>query len=257
MKRYRVRRVPIRPLLRFGLVLGGGVALPFGCLFALVIAKAISLLRHFLEGWQRAEYRLLGQTVHFDFVQILSLDGVLQTLQTLDQRLGLVAVLALLSITLGAGLVGALLAGLAGGGYNLIAGLSGGIELQLAETEPSPAVPGLRAEARGEAGRVPGARAWLVPAQPDAAEPSCPLRGEVTSIGSGTGNAIVLPFPGIAERHAEIRREGDRYVLYDLGSAHGSYVNGRRTRVNLLKDGWTVSFGDKRFVFRESAIKGL
>ena len=251
MQRYTIRRVPIRPLLRFGLVLGGGLALPFGCLFALVIAKAISLLRHFLEAWQRAEYSLLGQTIHLDFVQILNLDGVLQTLQTLDQRLGLVFVLALLSITLGAGLVGALLVGLSGGGYNLIAGLSGGIELQLAEDKPSPAGPDLPAEAAGEVSRVPRAGAWLVPARSDAAEQSYPLRGEITSIGSGAGNAIVLPFPGVAERHAEIRQEGNRYVLHDLGSAHGSYVNGRRTQVNLLKDGWTVRFGDKEFVFRQ------
>lgn len=255
MQRYRIRRVTIRSLLRFGLVLGSGLALPFGCLFALITAQIIPLLRHFLEVLQGAEYRLLGQTIRLDFVKMLNLGGLLQTLQTLDQRLGLIVVLALLSITLGMGLVAALLAGLAGWGYNLLADLSGGIELQLAETEPSPAVPGLRAEARGEAGRVPGARAWLVPAQPDTVEPSYPLRGEVTSIGSGAGNAIVLPFPGIAERHAEIRCEGDRYVLYDLGSAHGSCVNGRRTQVNLLKDGWTVRFGDKEFVFRESVVK--
>jgi len=243
--------VTIRSLLRFGLVLGSGLALPFSCLFALIVAQLISLLRRFLETLQGAEYRLLGQTIHLDFVQMLDLGGLLQTLQALDQRLALVFVLALLSLTLGVGLAAALLAGLAGWGYNLIAGLSGGIELQLAEAEPSPAVPGRRAGAADEVSRAPGARAWLVPAQPDAAEPSYALRGEVTSIGSAVGNAIVLPFPSIAERHAEIRQEGDRYVLYDLGSAHGSYVNGRRTQVNLLRDGWTVRFGDQEFVFRE------
>ena len=252
MQRYTIRRVPIRPLLRFGLVLGGGLALPFGCLFALIIAKVIPLLRRFFETLQRAEYRLLGQTIHLDFVEMLHLDGVLQTLQTTDQRLGLIALLTFLSIALGAGLVAALLAGLAGLGYNLLAGLAGGIELQLVEAEPSPAVPGLRAEAAREVSQAPPPRAWLIPAQPDAAEPSYPLRGEATSIGSGAGNAIVLPSPRVAERHAEIRQEGDRYVLHDLGSAHGSYVNGRRTQVNLLKDGWTVRFGEKEFVFRQA-----
>jgi hypothetical protein len=38
MQRYRIRRVTIRSLLSLGLVLGSGLALPFGCLFALVIA---------------------------------------------------------------------------------------------------------------------------------------------------------------------------------------------------------------------------
>jgi hypothetical protein len=251
MQRYRIRRVTIRSLLRFGLVLGSWLALPFGCLFALITAQVITLLLRFLEALQRAEYGLLGQTIHLDFVEILDLGGVLQTLQTLDRRLALVVVLALLSVTLGAGLIVALLLGLGGWGYNLLAGLSGGIELQLAEAVPSPAVSGPRAEVAREVSRAPGARAWLVPSHPDAAEPSYPLGGEVTSIGSGAGNAVVLPFPGITERHAEIRQEGDRYVLHDLGSVHGSYVNGRRTQVNLLKDGWTVRFGEKEFVFRQ------
>jgi hypothetical protein len=32
----------------------------------------------------------------------------------------------------------------------------------------------------------------------------------------------------VSARHIEIRKEGDRYRLYDLGSTNGTYVNGRR-----------------------------
>ena len=252
MQRYKIRRVSIRPLLRFGLVLGGGLVLPFGCLFALLAAKAISLFQRFLEGWQRAEYTLLGRTIHFDFLEILNLDGILQTLQALDQRLGLITVPVLLGIALVVGLVVALLVGLAGVGYNLFAGLLGGIELQLAEIESRSAISdGRPGGAREKAGRGPPAIGWLVPVRPDATGSSHPLRSAVTSIGSGGGNAVVLPFPDVAERHAEIRQEGDHCVLYDLGSAQGSYVNGRRTNLNLLKDGWVVRFGDREFVFRQ------
>ncbi len=248
MQRYTIRRVAMWPLLRFGLVLGGMLGLPFGCLLALAAAKAIPLLHRFLEAWRHVEYSLVGQTVRLDFVNILHLGGLLQTLQALDQRLGLVVALALLSLPLGAGLVAALLTGFAGWGYNRIAGLAGGVELQLAQAELGPAVPGIA----GEAGQVPHARAWLIPARPDAAERSYPIQSGITSIGSGTDNAIVLPLPGVAEHHAEIRLEGDRYVLYDLGSVHGSYVNERQTRVNLLKDGWRMRFGDEEFIFRQT-----
>ncbi|MDH7487101.1 MAG: FHA domain-containing protein [Anaerolineae bacterium] len=248
MQRYTVRRLPIRPLLRFGLVLGGLLGLPFGCLLALLAAKTIALLHRVLEAWQGVEYSLLGQTVRLDLVNMLHLDGLLQTLQALDERLNLIVVLALLGVPLGVGLVVASLLGFAGWGYNLIARLTSGMELVLSPTGLSPVVP----EIAGEAGRMPQSRAWLTPTRPDAAGRWYPVHDGVTSIGSAAGNAIVLPFAGVAEHHAEIRLEGDRYVLYDLGSVHGSYVNGRRTQVNLLKDGWRMRFGDEEFIFGQT-----
>ncbi|MEW6731488.1 MAG: FHA domain-containing protein [Acidobacteriota bacterium] len=43
--------------------------------------------------------------------------------------------------------------------------------------------------------------------------------------------------------HAEIKREGDELILYDLGSSNGSYVNNDQVRRYVLKDGDQITFG--------------
>jgi hypothetical protein len=58
----------------------------------------------------------------------------------------------------------------------------------------------------------------------------------------------VLAEPSVSRRHAELRRDGARWLLRDLGSRNGTRVNG----VRLLDEaevgpGDRVSFGDARF----------
>jgi DNA-binding NtrC family response regulator len=45
-------------------------------------------------------------------------------------------------------------------------------------------------------------------------------------IGTAPGNDLVLTDPSVSGRHAELRREGDRVVLRDLGSTNGLRVRG-------------------------------
>jgi pSer/pThr/pTyr-binding forkhead associated (FHA) protein len=71
-------------------------------------------------------------------------------------------------------------------------------------------------------------------------------------IGSGTECDIVLRHPSIAARHARVQWRKQGYILTDLQSATGTYVNGRRITENLLKDGWVVRLGEVEFVFREA-----
>lgn len=49
---------------------------------------------------------------------------------------------------------------------------------------------------------------------------------DVTAIGRWEGNDVVLTDQEASRRHAQIRREGGRYVLVDLGSKNGTLVNG-------------------------------
>lgn len=46
-----------------------------------------------------------------------------------------------------------------------------------------------------------------------------------------------------SSRHAELVAEGDRFVLRDLGSKNGTFVNGRRIEQCRLDGGETVAFG--------------
>jgi hypothetical protein len=63
----------------------------------------------------------------------------------------------------------------------------------------------------------------------------------------------VLAEPSVSRRHAELRRDGARWLLRDLGSRNGTRVNG----VRLLDEaevgpGDRVSFGDARFRLGEA-----
>jgi uncharacterized protein (TIGR02996 family) len=50
---------------------------------------------------------------------------------------------------------------------------------------------------------------------------------EVT-IGRVPGNDLVLPHGNVSRRHARILVQGERFLLVDLRSTNGTYVNGRR-----------------------------
>ncbi|HVF99714.1 MAG TPA: FHA domain-containing protein, partial [Chloroflexia bacterium] len=78
-------------------------------------------------------------------------------------------------------------------------------------------------------------------------------RARVT-IGSAPGNDIVIDaaFNGsgtVGGTHAELRREGDGFVIADLGSETGVYVNGDKVAGAALKDNDQVRVGDVQFVY--------
>lgn len=54
------------------------------------------------------------------------------------------------------------------------------------------------------------------------------LEGEVTTLGRHYNCDIVLDANAVSREHAVIRRQDDRYVLEDLGSRNGTFLNGRR-----------------------------
>lgn len=74
------------------------------------------------------------------------------------------------------------------------------------------------------------------------------------SFGRTPENSIVIASPLASRRHAEIRREGDGYVLYDLGSSNGTLVNGQRMQSQRLQPGDVISIGDETFRFDAPAI---
>jgi len=47
-------------------------------------------------------------------------------------------------------------------------------------------------------------------------------------IGRVKGNDVILPKQNISKRHSLVRARGDRFVIEDLGSTNGTYVNGHR-----------------------------
>lgn len=68
------------------------------------------------------------------------------------------------------------------------------------------------------------------------------LGSDVTTIGRSEENQIAFPSDHISRRHAEVRWDGSVYVLHDLGSKNGTFLNGSRiTEPQPLQHGDTVS----------------
>ncbi len=79
----------------------------------------------------------------------------------------------------------------------------------------------------------------------------------VLRIGRNDNNDIVLPDLRAADVHAEVRREGDRYLVKDLAGATagaGVHVNGERVKQAQLTDGDRLSVGRHDFVFADGQI---
>src|SRR5262245_34718082 len=66
-----------------------------------------------------------------------------------------------------------------------------------------------------------------------------------TSIGRQGDNDLVLNAHTISRRHALLSMDASGYVVSDLHSSNGTYVNGMPiTRVTSLRDGDDLRFGD-------------
>lgn len=62
-------------------------------------------------------------------------------------------------------------------------------------------------------------------------------------LGRQSDNELQLRDSRISRNHAEIRQEQGKYVLHDLRSSHGSFVNGSRVETTTLQHGDTIDFG--------------
>jgi len=69
--------------------------------------------------------------------------------------------------------------------------------------------------------------------------------------GRDPGNDIILRDPKVSRNHAEIVFERGFFVLHDLASANGTYVNARRARVAPLTHGAKLRMGNSQGRFSE------
>ena len=72
------------------------------------------------------------------------------------------------------------------------------------------------------------------------------LEGDQLTIGRDATNDITINDAEISRRHARLTFQGGKYVLEDLGSINGTFVNGQRLAgPRVLKAGEVVSFGEQ------------
>ncbi len=80
-----------------------------------------------------------------------------------------------------------------------------------------------------------------------------PLVGEAISIGRASDCSIPIKDRYLSRKHAEIIAAGNTWILKDLGSANGTYLNGSRVeRDEQLKTGDRIRLGDTEIVFETS-----
>ncbi|GIW72524.1 MAG: hypothetical protein KatS3mg102_2066 [Planctomycetota bacterium] len=70
-------------------------------------------------------------------------------------------------------------------------------------------------------------------------------RGAIT-IGRGEHNSIVLHDSGVSGSHAQIGFDGRNYVITDLESRNGTYVNNRRVKTAVLNDRDVIVLGTSK-----------
>ncbi|MBN2118417.1 MAG: FHA domain-containing protein [Anaerolineales bacterium] len=72
------------------------------------------------------------------------------------------------------------------------------------------------------------------------------LEGDQMTIGRDSTTEIVINDAEVSRRHARLTFQGGKYVLEDLGSTNGTFVNGQRlSGPRVLKPGEVISFGEQ------------
>lgn len=80
-----------------------------------------------------------------------------------------------------------------------------------------------------------------------------PLTQPVTVIGRAEDADVRLSDGSVSRRHAEIRIDGERVLLTDLGSTNGTTVNGREVTTTELNNADRITFGSTVVIYRRDS----
>lgn len=76
-----------------------------------------------------------------------------------------------------------------------------------------------------------------------------PLDHPVVNIGRRMDNQLVIDDPRISRNHAQLRAIKGRYVIFDLNSTGGTYINGQKINQSVLYPGDVISLAGVALVF--------
>jgi pSer/pThr/pTyr-binding forkhead associated (FHA) protein len=80
-----------------------------------------------------------------------------------------------------------------------------------------------------------------------------PVRIPVVNIGRGDFNDLVIPEPSVSASHAKLQRREGIWIIADLGSTNGTFVDGERiTDETPLGPGSTIRFGEVSTLFEST-----
>ena len=79
----------------------------------------------------------------------------------------------------------------------------------------------------------------------------CAVGAEPLTIGRLPDNGMVIDNPAVSGRHARVYREGDHYVLEDLKSTNGTFVNHKPIARHTLLEGDVILVAKHTLVFTQ------
>ena len=99
-------------------------------------------------------------------------------------------------------------------------------------------------------GSRPHRAAWLyISAGPDAGRDF--RLDRTTTIGrSAVECDVILQDEGVSDNHARIKRESDEFIIYDLASLNGTFVNDKTVHKQLLSDNDEITLGETHMIFK-------
>jgi hypothetical protein len=77
--------------------------------------------------------------------------------------------------------------------------------------------------------------------------------GMMVTIGRLPDNSVIIDNPAVSSHHACIFRDGDQFVVEDLQSTNGTFVNGKRVSRQALQQADTVLVGTHKLVLDQQA----
>jgi pSer/pThr/pTyr-binding forkhead associated (FHA) protein len=84
------------------------------------------------------------------------------------------------------------------------------------------------------------------------------LRGPVIRVGRAPGLEVVIDNVSVSRRQTEIRQDGAGWVVRDLGSANGTFLNGTRLTADTpLEAGDEITFGKFSLLFERTVDEPL
>jgi len=81
--------------------------------------------------------------------------------------------------------------------------------------------------------------------------------GPITTIGRLPDNTVTIDSPTVSSHHACVFREGADFIVEDLQSTNGTFVNETRVVRQMLRHGDVVLVGKHKLVFDQLSVEGV
>jgi pSer/pThr/pTyr-binding forkhead associated (FHA) protein len=76
-----------------------------------------------------------------------------------------------------------------------------------------------------------------------------PLTQPIVNIGRRVENTLVIDDPRVSRTHAQLRAINGRYIIFDLNSTGGTFINGERVTQSILYPGDVISLAGADLIY--------